>query len=263
MRSFTAFRSSQHFMLTEVSVVSSQETAICPYSESDQYSSLHRLIYWRSVLILHSNLRLNLPSVLFPSGFPAKTICTPLLFPIHTTCLAHLILLDVIAQIVFCEKYGLWCQSLCAFLHFPVTSSLLGPNIFLNTLFSNTLSLGTSLSMSDQVSRTYKTTGTVLILCIFNLHILDNRDGMVAGIPRFDCAEKSLNECSFDLLRLFPKCYSLLPIFKLWVCSAPWPRDVNMYLVFSVSLVDYCSCWRLIKRVCFFFFLSSLSACTQ
>jgi hypothetical protein len=26
---------------------------------------------------------------------------------------------------------------LCSFLHSPVTSSLLGPNIFLNTLFSN------------------------------------------------------------------------------------------------------------------------------
>ena len=32
-------------------------------------------------------------------------------------------------------------SSLCNFLHSPVTSSLLGPNTFLNTLFSNTLSL--------------------------------------------------------------------------------------------------------------------------
>jgi hypothetical protein len=30
---------------------------------------------------------------------------------------------------------------LCTFLHSPVTSSLLGPNILLRTLFSNTLSL--------------------------------------------------------------------------------------------------------------------------
>jgi hypothetical protein len=29
---------------------------------------------------------------------------------------------------------------LCSLLHSPVTSSLLGPNIFLSTLFSNTLS---------------------------------------------------------------------------------------------------------------------------
>jgi hypothetical protein len=33
---------------------------------------------------------------------------------------------------------------LCNFLHFPVTSSLLGPHILLSTLFSNTLSLHTS-----------------------------------------------------------------------------------------------------------------------
>jgi len=40
----------------------------------------------------------------------------------------------------------------------PVTSSLLGRNILLNTLFSNTLSLCSSL-VSDQVSHPYKTWG--------------------------------------------------------------------------------------------------------
>jgi len=43
-------------------------------------------------------------------------------------------------------------SSLCNFLHSSVTSSLLGPNILLNTLFSNTLSLRSSLNASDQVS---------------------------------------------------------------------------------------------------------------
>ena len=38
------------------------------------------------------------------------------------------------------------------------TSSLLGPNTLLNTLFSNTLSLRSSLNVSDQVSHPYKTT---------------------------------------------------------------------------------------------------------
>jgi hypothetical protein len=46
---------------------------------------------------------------------------------------------------------------LCNFLHSPVTSSFLGPNIFLRTLFSNTLSLCSSLSARDQVSHPYKT----------------------------------------------------------------------------------------------------------
>ena len=41
--------------------------------------------------------------------------------------------------------------SLCVFLHSPVTSSLLDANILLCTRFSNTLSLGSSLNVSDEV----------------------------------------------------------------------------------------------------------------
>jgi len=44
-----------------------------------------------------------------------------------------------------------------SFLHSPVTSSFLGPNILLSALSSNTLSLRFSLNFRGQVSHSYKT----------------------------------------------------------------------------------------------------------
>jgi hypothetical protein len=53
------------------------------------------------------------------------------------------------------------------FFPFPFTSSLLGPDILLSTLLSNTLSLRSSLNVRDQVSYPYKTTGKIIVLYIF------------------------------------------------------------------------------------------------
>jgi len=119
---------------------------------------------WRSILILSTHLRLGLPIGLFPSAFPIKTLYTPLSSPIRVTCPAHFILLHFITRTILGEEYKSFSSSLCNLLHSPVTSSLLGPNILLNTMFSNTLSFLSFRSVSDQVSHPYKTTGKIVVL---------------------------------------------------------------------------------------------------
>jgi len=78
------------------------------------------------------------------------SLYVPLLSPIRATCPAHPILLDLITGIILGELYRSLSSSLCSFLHSPVNSSLLGPDTFLSTRFSNTLVLRSSLNVSDQ-----------------------------------------------------------------------------------------------------------------
>ena len=76
---------------------------------------------------------------------------------------------------MFGEHYKSLSSSLCSLLHSPVTSSLLCPNILLSTLFSYTLSLRSSLSVSDQVSHPYKAKGKFIVLYIFMFIFVDNK----------------------------------------------------------------------------------------
>ena len=81
--SITAFTRARHLFLYSISSIQS-----IPSHQTN----------WSSILILFSHLCLGLPSGLFPSGFPNKTLYTPLLSPILATCPAHFILLDLITQ---------------------------------------------------------------------------------------------------------------------------------------------------------------------
>jgi hypothetical protein len=57
-------------------------------------------------------------------------------------------------------------------MQFP--SSLLGPNILLSTLFSNTISLCSSLNVRVQVLHPYRTTGKIIVLYILIFIFLDS-----------------------------------------------------------------------------------------
>jgi len=98
--------------------------------------------------------------------FPHQNLYTPLLSPIRATCPAHLILLDFITWKILGELYTSLVFSLRSLLHSRVTSCFLGPYILLSTLFSNTLSLCSSLNVSDQVSHPHKTKYFIITICI-------------------------------------------------------------------------------------------------
>ena len=89
-RFITAFTSAHHLSISWASLFQS----IPP-----------RPISRRSILILSCHLCPGFPSGLFPSGFPTKTVYTPLFSPIHATCPAHLNLLNFISQTILGEEY--------------------------------------------------------------------------------------------------------------------------------------------------------------
>jgi hypothetical protein len=169
-------------MVSKDSVPHSQEPTTCPHSETDQSSpSPPHSNAWRSTLIY------SVPCGLFPSGFPTKTLYTSTLS--HCATWLSLILFYLISQITFGE-YTPSSSSVCSLLHSTVTSSHLGPNIILCTLFSNILSTCSFLNMSNQVLHPHKTRGKIIVLYTLIFIFLDSKlEGkkmlhwMIASIP--------------------------------------------------------------------------------
>ena len=101
-RFITALTSLRHLSLTWASPIQS----IYPHPTS-----------WRSILILSTHLSRGLPSGLFPSAFPTKTLYAPLSSPIRATCPAYFIILDFITRTILGEEYESFSSSLCNLLH--------------------------------------------------------------------------------------------------------------------------------------------------
>ena len=76
VKKFPAFHGTRRFIIAFKSVRHLSLSWVSPI----QFTYPHPTS-WRSILILSTHLRLGLPSGLFPSGFPTKTLYTPLTHP--------------------------------------------------------------------------------------------------------------------------------------------------------------------------------------
>ena len=113
-------------------------------------------------LLLSSHQRLGLPKDIFPSSFPTKNLCAFLDCSMRATCPGHLSRFLIMSG----AEYNACSAELWNFLHSPVISPLLAPNIFQSCLFSNTLNLCSSLQVRNQISQPFNTTGSIIVLYI-------------------------------------------------------------------------------------------------
>jgi hypothetical protein len=150
-----------------------------------------------SILMLSTHLRLGLPSSLFPLWLsyqwnvhiPLLPYSRDMLHPPHPPRLDN------------CNYTWRRVQSLssssCCFLCLPVILFLFGQNILLSTLFSNTLSLCSSHTVRNQVSRPYGTTSNILVLYILIFTFFDRRweEKFPNWIVHIGLVEKYSEEC--------------------------------------------------------------------
>ena len=135
-------------MEPEGSLLHSQVPATCPYPEPAGSSPYPHIPLPEYPSKFYPPIYVwVLQVVSFPQVSTPKP-CTRLSFPPYALHSPPIIPLDFITRTILGEENRSLSSSLCSFLHSLVTSSLLGPNI-LNTLFSNTLSLRSSLNASN------------------------------------------------------------------------------------------------------------------
>ena len=175
LRSFLLIYSTQHSPSWEANLFSASQEIACILCNSRVHYRIHKFqppviilsqidpVHTPTSDFLNIHFNLILPSTRGSSkwslslGFHHQNPVHTSHHPIHSTCPAHLIILNLITRIIMGEECRSLSSSLCSFLQSPVNSSLLDPNILMNTLFLNILSLRYSLNVSDQVSHSNKT----------------------------------------------------------------------------------------------------------
>jgi hypothetical protein len=129
---------------------------------------------------------------------------------------------------------------------FPCYHVLLSPNIPLSTLFSNTISLRSSLKVSDHVSHPYKTKRKIITLYILIFLFFDRKqDGkkilhrMIASIPWFQSALIS-SWMEFSFVSVVPK-YFVPPFQRIYsfssYCDFVLHSDFNTWTCTSLTIL--------------------------
>jgi hypothetical protein len=119
-----------------------------------------------------------------------------------------LILFQLTILIILSKEYKLWSSFIFSFLKLAVTSSLFGPEIFISTLFSNILSLCSSLNAQDQVLHLYNTTYKMIFLYMLNYIFCsmqeDKRIDWMVVLPKFNLLLNT-SSIKFCLVTVIPK----------------------------------------------------------
>jgi hypothetical protein len=127
------------------------------------------------------------------------------------------------------QKFGFFMDCLC---------------ILLSVLFSDTLRLHSSLSVSNQVSDPYKTTGRITDLCIIMFKYLYSKLEDKRSCTKFYAAFPDFSQLLISSLIWFwfvnvvPNYLNsstlskeLLSVFILWLPPAFWSRDMTTFFI--------------------------------
>jgi hypothetical protein len=157
-------------MEPEGSLPQSQLPANCLYHEPAQSSPYPHIPHLKIHLNIILSFTLEFPQWPLFLRFPHQN-------PVHTSPLPHLSYMPCPSHSsrfyqLHDNGWGLRIMKLLImkFSPLPCYLSHLGPNILLNTLFSNTLSVHSSLNVSNQVSHSYKITGTLVVEITNTMH---------------------------------------------------------------------------------------------